>query len=172
MLPNNAPANPKHIKGWILDVYPSTFGEVTVWIIAENGERIRLTDRFNPKIYVSGKEEDIERLASRFFANKAIASWSFAYKFAGATDGEKSKVLEVTMKDYRKTASFVQDVLEIGRYRRYQLHNCDLQGDQAYLFSYGIFPLAFVEVTVESSGLRYDLLDSVESGDYEIPHLR
>lgn len=172
MLSNNVPTNPKHTKGWILDVYPSTFGEVTVWIIAENGERIRLTDKFNPKIYISGKEEDIERLASRFFANKTIASWNFAYKFARATDSEKSKVLEVTMKDCRKTASFVQDVLEIGRYLRYHLHNCDLQGDQAYLFSHGIFPLAFVEVAAESSGLRYDLLDSVESVDYEIPPLR
>jgi DNA polymerase elongation subunit (family B) len=172
MQPNNAPANPLRAKGWILDVYPSEFGEIAVWIIGENGERVRLTDRFEPKIYISGKEEDIERLASRFFANSAIASWNFAYKFARAADTEKSKVLEITLRDCRKTASFVHSVLEMGRYLKYQIHNCDLHGDQAYLFDRDIFPLALVEVESERLGLKYSLLDSTESVDYPVPPLR
>jgi hypothetical protein len=59
--------SPKRVRGWLLDVYPSGFGEVAVWVISENGERVRLTDRFQPKIYVSGKQGDIEQLASGFF---------------------------------------------------------------------------------------------------------
>jgi DNA polymerase elongation subunit (family B) len=172
MQSNNAPANPLRVKGWILDVYPSELGEVAVWVIGENGERVRLTDRFEPKIYISGKEEDIERLASRFFANNAIASWNFAYKFARAADTEKSKVLEITLKDCRKISSFVHSVLEMGRYLKYQIHNCDLHGDQAYLFDRDIFPLAFVEVESEKSGLKYSLLDSTESVEYQVPPLR
>jgi len=46
------------IRGWVFDVYPSNIGEMAVWIISENGQRIRLTDKFQPKIYVSGKKED------------------------------------------------------------------------------------------------------------------
>ena len=172
MLPNNAQTSPRHVKGWILDVYPSALGEVTVWIITESEERIRLTDKFNPKVYVSGKQEDIERLASQFFTNKAIASWNFAHKFVAATDTEKSRVLEITLKDCRKASSFTRSVLETGRYLRYQVHDCDLQGDQAYLFEHDLFPLALVEVTVEKTGLSYRLLDSVESVDYSIPPLR
>jgi hypothetical protein len=45
------------IRGWVFDVYPSNIGEMAVWIISENGQRIRLTDKFQPKIYVSGKKE-------------------------------------------------------------------------------------------------------------------
>lgn len=172
MQSNNAPAHPTRVRGWILDVYPSEFGEIAVWVIEENGERVRLTDRFEPKIYISGKEEEIERLASRFFANNAIASWTFAYKFAKAADTEKSKVLEITLKDCRKTSSFVHSVLEMGRYLKYQVHNCDLHGDQAYLFDRDIFPLALVEVESERFGLKYSLLDSTESVDYRIPPLR
>lgn len=171
MLSNNALTNPRHVKGWILDIYPSAFGEITVWIIGENGERIRLTDGFKPKIYVSGKE-DLESLAPRFFANKDIASMSFVYKYANATDIEKSKVLEVTLKDCRRISGFTRNVLEMGRYLKYQVYNCDLQGDQAYLFSHDIFPLALVEVEAKESGLKYGLLDSVESVDYQIPPLR
>jgi len=116
MQSDNASANPKHVKGWILDIYPSGRGEMTVWIIAENGERIRLTDKFQPKIYVSAKEEDLERLVSRLFRSRIVASWDFVQKYANATDTEKSKVLEVTLKDCRSTPFFTRWVLEIGRY--------------------------------------------------------
>ena len=61
------------IRGWILDVYAADQGEVAVWIISESGQRIRLIDRFEPKIYVSGKQDEIERLASRFYNNQDIA---------------------------------------------------------------------------------------------------
>ncbi len=165
--------NPMRVKGWILDVYPSGFGEIAVWIISESGDRIRLTDRFEPKIYVSGREEDLERLASRFFAYNSISSWDFAYKFARTTDTEKSKVLEVTLRDCRKIPPFVHDVLELGRYQKFQLYNCDLRGDHAYLLNHDIFPLALVEVESSNCGeLKYNLLDSTESVDYRVPSLR
>jgi DNA polymerase elongation subunit (family B) len=172
MQSNGNPADPKHVKGWILDAYPSASSEVTVWIIEKNGKRVRLTDKFQPKLYVSGKEEDIERLASRFFSSKIIASLSFAHKYAHVTDTEKSKVLEITLRDCRKTSSFTRSVLKMGDFLRYEVYNCDLRGDQAYFFSNDIFPLAFVEVSVERFGLKYVLLDSVESIDYLIPPLR
>src|SRR3990170_4418478 len=169
---NSQTVNPKHVKGWIFDLYPSAYGEMTIWIIAENGERIRLTDMFRPRVYVSAKQDDLERLVSRFFNSKIIASWNFVYKYASATDIEKSKVLEVELKDCTNTSFFTREVLELGHYLRYQVHNCDLQGDQAYLFEHGIFPLALVEVESEDSGVNYNLLDSIESVNYPIPPLR
>jgi DNA polymerase elongation subunit (family B) len=172
MQPNRIPPNPKHAKGWILDLYPSAPGKMAVWIIAETGERIQFTDVFKPKIYVSGKEEDIERLASRLFNNRMVASRHFSQKYANATDTEKSKVLEVELKDCRKTPFFTRAILEMGSYSKYQVHNCDLHSDQLYLYTKGVFPLALVEVEAEKHGLEYRLLDSVESVDYQIPPLR
>ena len=168
----NNDTNPEHVKGWILDLYPSAFGQMGIWVIAENGERIWLVDEFKPKIYISGREEDLERLQTRFFASKSIASYSFVYKFASPTDTERSKVLEVVLKDCRLILFFVHKVLEAGRYLRYQLHNCDLRGTQAYLYDRDIFPLAFVKIEVEKYTLKYHLLDSVESVNYRIPPMR
>lgn len=165
-------ALPKRVKGWLFDVYPSDFGEVAVWIINDNGERIRLTDKFQPKIYVSGKQEEIEQLASSFFSNQVIASWNFVYKYAQPTDSEKSRVLEVTLKDCRKTSAFTRNILEKGDYLRYQVHNCDLHGDRAYLFSRDLFPLAKVEVEAKEKNLKYKLLDSVKYIHYSVPPLR
>ncbi|MCK5628112.1 hypothetical protein KAI12_01480, partial [Candidatus Bathyarchaeota archaeon] len=172
MVSSNNPVNPTHVKGWIFDVYPSAFGEITIWIIGENGERFRLIDKFHPKIYVSGRAEDIERLASQFFSSKLIESWNFVYKYARTTDNEKRKVLEIELRDCRKISVITRNVLKMGDYSLYEVHNCNLHGDQHYLFTHDLFPLALVEVETERTGLRYTLRDSVESVNYVIPPLR
>ena len=163
---------PNRVRGWLFDVYPSKPGEVTVWIISKCGERVRLTDKFQPKIHVSGKQKDIERLASRFYSSQAIAYWNFAYKYANPTDMKKSKVLEISLKDCRRTSSFTRSILKKVDYLQYEVHNCDLHGDRAYLFSNHLFPFALIEVDAEKTGLKYTLLDTVESTNYSIPTLR
>lgn len=163
---------PNCVKGWLFDVYPSELGKVAVWVISEKGERIKFTDRFQPCIYVSGKQDDLERLISRLFNNEKIASLKLVQKYAQATDTEKSRVLEITVKDCRQIPSLTLEILRIGDYLCYEIHNCDMQNDRSYLFGRDLFPLAFVELKVANSGLDYTLLDSVESTDYVIPELR
>ena len=170
---NNSKTTSAHkVKGWILDAYPAGQGEITVWIITEEDQRIRLTDKFNPKIYVSAPQSEIEPLIGKLYNNQDIAKWSFAYKYAQPTDQEKSKVLELSLKDCRRTYNLTNSILEMGDFMRYQVSNCDLRGDRDYFFSHDIFPLALVEVTVEKEHLKYTLLDSVASTDYSVPPLR
>ena len=83
---------------------------MTVWVIAENGERVRLTDKFQPNVYVSGKQEDIERLASGFYANKNIASWDFAASMQIQLM-LKIKSHRSYLKDCRRITSFTNEVL-------------------------------------------------------------
>ena len=104
-LSSSPASSPKRVRGWVFDVYPSDPGEMAVWIIGENGERVRLTDRFQPKIYVSGKQDDLERLASQFFSSQLIELCDFAYMYAHPTDAEKSRVLEFTLADCRRTST-------------------------------------------------------------------
>ena len=160
------------IRGWIFDVYPTEIGEMAVWIISEKGPRIRLTDKFQPKIYVSGTKIDVEKLVGRIYKNPDIADWKFVYKFANPTDPEKTRVLEITLKDCRKVFTLTNQILKLGDYLRYEVHNCDLHGDRAYFFTHDLFPLAFLEVENLKSGLKYTLLDSVERINYSIPPLR
>ncbi len=169
---SNAKAPPGNVKGWILDAYPANEGEVAVWVITDKGNRVKLTDKFQPEIYVSATQEELERLVSRLYSSQSIASWKFAKKFAQPTDNEKCRVLELTLKDCRKTRALTSKILKMGDYLRYSIHNCDLKGDRAYFFSRNIFPLAYVEIRSESTGLEYTLFDSVISTDYEVPELR
>jgi DNA polymerase elongation subunit (family B) len=169
MLSINSPCK---IRGWILDAYPSNEGEMAVWIISETNQRIRLTDKFQAKIYVSSNQENIEPLIGKLYNSTDVAKWNFVYKYAQPTDSEKSKVLELSLKDCRRTQYLTNAILRMGDYMRYQVSNCDLRGDRAYFFDHDIFPLAFVEVKVEKTVLQYNLLDSVSSTDYTIPPLR
>ncbi len=160
----------KKLKGWIFDLYPSLPGQMCIWFITENGQRIRLVDEFNYKVYVSGKYADLDLLLSQFRSDSSLLSYRFVYKFDDPSQAKLSKVLEFTLKN--RETSFVRRILQSGRYLRYKLHNCDLRPSQYYLYERNLFPLAFVEVEVEKSNLSYNVLDSVENLDYRIPPLK
>jgi len=164
--------SPKKFRGWLLDLYPSGEGETTLWFIAESGERLRLIDRFQPKIYVYGKIDDLERLTNQLATSKSVAAWRFVEKYANLTDYERSKVLEIDITDCRRIPFFARKVLRLGGYEKYRLYDVDVPDTQMYLYGRDIFPLAFMEVEAKGKQLSYRLLDSVESEEYVVPPLR
>jgi DNA polymerase, archaea type len=168
---NSQPNSHGRIDGWILDAYPAQQGQVAVWVISEAGKRIRLIDTFQPNLYVSAKQEELERLIGTLFRNQDIAAWSFVDKYAKPTDQEKSKVLEIKLKDYRKMTHLTREILKLGDYLRYEIHNCDLHADRAYFFSKDIFPLAKVQIQNCKTHLTYQLQDSADNIDYSVPEL-
>ena len=168
----NNPASPRRLRGWILDVYPSAPQQMSVWIIAEDGQRLHLRDKFKPRIYVSDKENQLNSIFYELVSDSYVDSCRFVQKYASPSASEKSKVLEVSLKDYSEVSFLVRRVLQAGRYLRYRVHNCDLKPSQVYLYERDIFPLAFVDVEVGKIGLRYRLLDFVENIDYPVPPLK
>ena len=77
-------SSPCKIKGWILDAYPSNEGEITVWIISEAGQRIRLIDKFQPKIYVSSKQDNIDPLIGKLYNNSDVTKMGFCFQVCAA----------------------------------------------------------------------------------------
>lgn len=167
----NLPDHEK-VRGWILDVYPSGLGEFAVWVIAENGQRLRLTDSFKPRIYVSGKEESLVKLARQFLSDARVVSWDFAPRYAKVTDVEPSRLLEIVLQDCRQLRSFAQKILKSGRFLHYTVFNCDLKHEQLYFYEHDVFPLAFVEVKSNNARLEFNLLDSADTVDYVVPSLK
>ncbi|NIR15831.1 MAG: hypothetical protein GWN86_18635, partial [Desulfobacterales bacterium] len=62
--------------------------------------------------------------------------------------------------------------LQLGGYQKFQLHNVDVPAGQLYLYQNDLFPLAYLEVKKDGENLRFHLLDSVASTDYQVPPLR
>ncbi|MEM3698112.1 MAG: DNA polymerase domain-containing protein, partial [Candidatus Bathyarchaeia archaeon] len=160
------------VRGWILDVYPSGPNEVTVWVIAENGERFKFVDRFVRRIYVSANYSDLKALADKVKDSKSVAGLRFVEKYADFMEAEKKKVLEIDMRDYGRISFFARKILRLGGYERYRLFNVDMPVAQAYLYEKDIFPLAHVLVIDSGNRVSYELLDSVDSCEYAIPPLR
>ena len=159
-------------KGWILDVYPSGPSQVTVWLIGENGERVRLVDNYTHRIYVAGDYQLLKNLAEKIRISKSVAGFRFVEKYADFMEASRKRVLEIDMRDYRRTSFFARKVLRLGGYENFQLYNVDVPIAQAYLYERDVFPLAHVLVFESGNRLGYELLDSVESCDYEVPCLR
>ncbi|MCD6240600.1 hypothetical protein J7K27_03630 [Candidatus Bathyarchaeota archaeon] len=160
------------VRGWLFDVYPSGPNEMTVWIIAENGERLRFVDRFTRKIYVSGKIRDLQNLTKHLVGSKSVKAWRFVEKQADLMDSLPRKVLEIDITDYRRIPYFARKLLRLGGYEKFRLHNVDVPASQAYLYEKDIFPLAYLGVVDSGNRLSYTLYDSVESIDYVLPPLR
>jgi DNA polymerase elongation subunit (family B) len=160
------------VRGWLFDVYPSGPDEVTVWIIAENGERVRFVDKYVRRIYVSGNFSDLKGLADKVRDSRSVAGLRFVEKYVDFMEAVRKKVLEVDMRDYGRTSFFARKILRLGGYERFRLFNVDVPVAQAYLYEKDVFPLARVLVVDSGGRLGYDVLDSVDSCEYAVPPFR
>jgi DNA polymerase I len=160
------------VRGWLFDVHPSGPDEVAVWLIAENGERVRLVDKFTSKIYVSGNLSALKRLTEKVGTASSVADWRFVEKTADFMETCRQKVLEICISDYTRTASFARELHNLGTGKEFCFYNVDVPVSQAYLYDKDVFPLAHVLVIDSGKRLYYEMLDSVESVDYHVPHLR
>jgi DNA polymerase I len=160
------------VRGWLFDVYPSGAHEMTVWVIAENGERVRLVDNFTHRIYVSGKFSDLKSLTEKLRDNRSVAGCRFVKKHADLMGVSEKKVLEIAINDYRGASFLAGKILRLGGYEKFRLHNVDVPISQAYLYERDVFPLAHVIVVDSGKNLCYAILDSVESIDYTVPPFR
>jgi len=160
------------VRGWLFDICPSGPHEMIVWIIAENGERVRLVDNFTHRIYVSGKFSDLKNLSEKLKDSRSVAGCRFVKKYADFMDVSEKKVLEIDITDYRRASFLAKKILRLGGYEKFRLHNVDVPISQAYLYERNVFPLAHVIVVDSGKSLCYDILDSVESIDYTIPPFR
>jgi DNA polymerase elongation subunit (family B) len=160
------------IRGWLFDVYPSGKNEITVWLIAENGERVRLVDTFTHRFYVSGSFSELNSLAEKIKEDPRVESWRFVKKHADFMEAAWKKVLEIGVSDYQEASVLARKIVMSGRYEKFRLYNVDVPIAQAYLYDKEVFPLAHVMVVAPGKRLYCDVLDSVESVDYRTPPLR
>jgi DNA polymerase elongation subunit (family B) len=160
------------VRGWILDVYPCGPKEAAVWIIGENGHRVRLVDKFTRRIYVYGDGEELEKLPKRLVGSKSVGGYRFTEKYADFMEASRKRVLEIDITDYNRLPFFARKLLRLGGYGKLQIYNVDVPVSQAYMYDKDLFPLAKVHVEASKSGLGYTLLDSVEETDYEVPNFR
>ena len=71
-LNKSSPAVPNHVKGWLLDSYPSDSGKIVVWVITEEAKESSSQITFNHAFMFLANKMLLNRLVSRLFNNQNI----------------------------------------------------------------------------------------------------
>lgn len=159
------------MKGWLLDLYPSGEDEMTLWLKSEGGEVFMLKDEYRPVLYVYAPSKDLEMLEPELEESETAIDWAYVRRRARLRDLDESRVLEIECSSMKRFPHFARKLVRLGDYRDYYLYNVDIPHAQAYLLRKGLFPLAKVRVEGLAE-IEFELLDSAESHDYELPPLK
>jgi len=155
--------------GWLFDLYPEQ-GHMVIWLKKRDGECVRITDKWTPKIHVAGEFSDLLDLAAQ---SEIRDRYSFVEKFERPNDPSPSKILEIEVSSDREATMLAQKIQRLAAYgSRYRLYDVDVPSSQMYLYQNGLFPLAYLGADTREDHIAWSLLDSFESTDYEIPPLR
>jgi len=156
-------------EGWLFDLYPKP-GRMILWIKMRNGECIRLVDEWTPRIRIAGKFTDLLGLAEHpEFRDRC----SFVEKFERPNDSSRSKVLEIKVSSDREATALAQKTQQFAAYgSKYRPYDVNIPSSQMYLYQKNLFPLAHVEAHNHDGYISWNLLDSSDSTDYEVPPLR
>ena len=159
------------MRGWILDLYPGNPGEMVVWLKLENGEAVRLVDRWSPSIFIGTDNK------SDFGVPLQILHGDFewtrpVHKRERVSDSAESEVVEARLKDARRAQQVAGRTERLGPFGTFRVYNADVPPNQTYLYEHDIFPMAFCEVEQDRERLRWKLKDSVWEYEYSVPKLR
>lgn len=157
------------LEGWLLDLYPSERGMV-IWIRTEEST-LKFIDDYDPVLYVHGSRSDLKELESGLETSQTVKKIDYVSKRVNLRDRRRSRVMRITATSIARLPHFARKVVRLGGYRKYHLFNVDIPHARAYLYRTDLFPLAKVRLTVRSK-LRFELRDSPESCDYQVPDLK
>jgi DNA polymerase-2 len=158
------------LKGWLLDAEPSS-GGMTVWIKTEDGRNCPVLFPFSPRFCLSGSPEIVEgalRILERaniLFSHQTVEKREFM-------SGEPRIVREIAIADPMTFSVAVR--LLTKRCASLSFYDCDIPLPQRFFYETGLFPLAFVALSVDTGGRVREsaCLDSPWSTDYRLPELR
>jgi DNA polymerase elongation subunit (family B) len=141
---------------------------MVVWVKTADGRAVRLVDAWQQCFYVAGEYSDLISLAEAL----RLENMGFEEKFVRPSDSEPSTVLRVPAGSPREVEILAGRILLRGRYDKYQLYNVNVKPSQLYMYEKGIFPFAYVKASLTPSGVMWELHDSLDGVNYELPPLR
>ena len=137
------------LTGWLLDVYEDAADGAAVWLLADDGRRLRLRHSFPASFYVHGPGEALDALqrwlAGRF-ARLAVRREERRDVFAG----RDIPVLAVEVPRPGELNGVVREAARA--FPRLEYADADLAISLRYAARTGLFPLARCQVEVDAGG--------------------
>ena len=138
------------------------------WLKTSDGRCVKLTDRWKPRVHVGGDYDDLAQLACKPYVKQS----RFVEKYERAGDLEKSRVLEIEIETDGEAANLANRIQRDDNYSRFRLYDVDVPSPQTYLYQKDLFPLSYVEAEKTGDEIAWNLKDSREIIDFNLPPLR
>lgn len=158
------------VAGWLLDLYDDPQDEVVLWLIAEDGRRLRLRQSLALTFYIAGEEREL-RAAQSYLRGLSLPAELFRTRRRDLFLPEPLDVLAIRSRASDQAALFRQVA---NRYPDLTYYDADLPLSLHHAARYDTFPMARIRVRYEDQGEIHELqtLDSAWEIDPEPPPLR
>ncbi len=160
----------RRLEGWLFDV-DELGPQIALWVYTAEGQLIRVTEEFQPPVYVQGERAKLKSLAWELERRGIISHvrWEERREF---WSGELITVLELHVAD----SSFMPRLRAMAaeRDREFSFYNADIPTAQYYLYLKELFPLCRLacEVDEVNNLLEIAATDCVWDINYRLPELR
>ena len=151
----------------LFDVYP-TSGGMVVWLLADDGARLRLVHPWTPRLYYAGGRAAQEQ------AQGLLGTLREALTLRRTTRRDllrgEIEVTEVTVAD---PMAFPRIVARLARLDGLTFYNCDIALPQMYLYEHRLFPLGRCALEATREGTIHEIapLESPWEREYTVPPL-
>ncbi|MCE5230517.1 hypothetical protein LLG95_13115 [bacterium] len=160
------------ITGWLFDLYPSA-DTIVLWIVADDGRRVRVVDPFRPLFYVGrDRPQGAERARLRNFIDRTPG-----LEWVGASIGRdfwSDTMIEVDAVAFTDLERADYNLRRLARaFPGATLYNCDIAPEMHYCYDRGLFPTARARFEIDGDRLAgVELLDDWMATEFSLPGLR
>jgi DNA polymerase elongation subunit (family B) len=157
------------ITGWLFDLYPSRQG-MTLWVVGRGGEKHRLWAPSTPYFYMHVSRSEVQRVqrATGGLSVRVSLEWDRQREIYSGAEWE---VLRVNVHDTTRVRTVVQSLERL--FPHYVFFNSDIPPQQLFLYTSGLFPLAFgaYDVDEQDQLISWHLEDRRDALEYTLPDL-
>lgn len=154
---------------WLFDLYPSSRG-LTVWLVDGEGRKYCCTSDYVPSFYMhlsTAEERRLEMLLSLLPCKVTVDHHVQKEIYLN----EEWDVVRVNVHDTMQLKTVVRQLER--QFPHYVFFNSDILVPQLFLYSTGLFPLAFGEYHIDENNklVGWDVDDRFDAEEYSLPPL-
>ena len=157
------------ITAWLFDIYPSSRG-LTIWLVDREGAKHVCSVPFVPSFFLHVTEADAPRVDAilQTFPFRTSMEWTTQREIYS---NDEWTVLRIGVHDPLHLKTVVRRLERHFPY--FVFFNSDIPAQQLFLYSTGLFPLAYGEYAVSGDGILtgWKLDDTFDAMEYSMPEL-
>lgn len=159
------------LVGWLLDLYADPQGDIALWLLAEDGQRLRLRQAFPVTFYAAGEPEQLRQLW-RFLQQQPTPVTLSRQRRRDLFQAEPLPVLACQVAHPAAQTRLFYEVSQ--RFPELTYYDADINLTLRHAARYGTFPLARCRVQADEAGrvCALEVLDSPWELDPLLPALR